>query len=262
MVTQNKPKGYGLERLSPLADIPASRPYFLPRKHSVADLMPDICKYKVKQKLDNSEKDMPDVNVDDYYFTSAKKELIEDLYDFGWTPRLQTRKSKETSLYDEKSDSYKLKVFKKELDDLVSIRLSCNKTSGFTDLSPYSSAVTRLASKYNVDRDRVDQLVMSRIKTIDKENKKQYGHDSNKQVPHCGNPDCDGVCQDMECWGKDPMSPSQMILRKQPEMPPDRIIESTMQKIQNNGFFVYGSLIVLSMSPFAVFKLLVFMGVL
>ena len=54
-----------------------------------------------------------------------------------------------------------------------------------------------------------------------------------KIAPHCGDPTCDGVCMDMECWGSNPAGPAEMERRKPPEPPPDRIIDGDMKLLNS-----------------------------
>ena len=57
-----------------------------------------------------------------------------------------------------------------------------------------------------------------------------------KVVPHCGDPDCDGVCMDMECWGSAPAGPLEMARQNPPAMPPDRMIIE--EKLLHPGWFL------------------------
>jgi len=65
-----------------------------------------------------------------------------------------------------------------------------------------------------------------------------------KITPHCGDPTCDGVCMDMECWGQNPHGPAEMERRKPPEPPPDRIIDGDMKLLSPWWFVVWIGIIV------------------
>ena len=58
-----------------------------------------------------------------------------------------------------------------------------------------------------------------------------------KKMPHCGNPDCDGVCMDFECFGQNDR-PTKKSIEIQPSA--KRIL---MERVTNNSLFVYGTLL-------------------
>ena len=55
-----------------------------------------------------------------------------------------------------------------------------------------------------------------------------------QRIPHCGDPKCDGVCQDMDCYGQDPAGPMEMQRKNwkssPPAMPPDRLLDKPEPK--------------------------------